>query len=486
MRLTKKLLLGILILFTGSTVYSQFTLDGEIRPRFEYRHGYKAVADSAQEAAASTSQRTRLNFNYSTEGYNFKVTLQHVYVWGSQPQLIGTTTQLNTDGSYLNLHEAWAEALLSEKWSLKFGRQEVSYDNQRIFGGVGWAQQARAHDLLQLKFKNEKFKTDVGIAYNQDKQALAKTDAARGTYKAFQYIWLNNKFNDNFNASVLFLNNGKEQLDSLQNNGPSTAYYKDNYSQTVGTNLNFKKNKVAINAAVYSQMGLDGNRNARFVDYKGEYNKEIQALNYSVDFAYKLTDKFTTTVGYEYLSGNTQTDTSAAYNRINHAFTPFYGTNHKFNGFMDYFYVGNHGGSVGLQDIYLKLKFKNDKFWVASDFHIFMAAADVWDGYAYGKALSEATTVEQIDAINANKYTEYIMDNMLGTEVDLTFGFDLSKGVVFKGGYSVLVDTETLAYLKGVTYTAGKNAGQGRIDQMNGWGWAMIIVKPQFYKSEKK
>ena len=42
----------------------------------------------------------------------------------------------------------------------------------------------------------------------------------------------------------------------------------------------------------------------------------------------------------------------------NKAFTPFYGTNHKFNGFMDYFHVGNHANSVGLIDIYTKVKTK--------------------------------------------------------------------------------------------------------------------------------
>ena len=34
----------------------------------------------------------------------------------------------------------------------------------------------------------------------------------------------------------------------------------------------------------------------------------------------------------------------------NNSFTPFYGTNHKFNGHMDYFYVGNHIGNVGLRE----------------------------------------------------------------------------------------------------------------------------------------
>jgi hypothetical protein len=33
------------------------------------------------------------------------------------------------------------------------------------------------------------------------------------------------------------------------------------------------------------------------------------------------------------------------------SFNSLYGTNHKFNGWVDYFYVGNHAESIGLVDI---------------------------------------------------------------------------------------------------------------------------------------
>lgn len=490
-----------LLMMLGVYSYGQFTLDGEIRPRFEYRHGYKSVADSAQDAAAFVEQRMRLNFGYKTEGYIFRVSLQDVHVWGSQPQLINTTAKQNNDGSYLSIHEAWAQALMTENLSLKFGRQEIVLDDHRIFGHVGWTAQARSHDAAILKFKKNKFKADFAVAYNQDKAALAKTEASRGTYKAFQYLWLHNDFGDNFGASVLFLNNGKEQLDyDSTANVPVTAYYTDNYSQTVGTRLTYKKNKLSIAGAFYSQMGVDGNRGTYFSDIDGEYEKEISALNYGVDVSYKVTDKFTAGLGYEYLSGNSQTDTNASYLRTNHAFTPFYGTNHKFNGLMDYFYVGNHVGSVGLQDINLKLKFKAEKFWVGAAVHMFSAANDVWDGYKFGTdltaandAMAAATTQTEIDAaqaqidgVNDTKYTAYTMSAGLGTEIDLTFGFNLAKGVAFKGGYSTMIGTETLAYVKGTTYAgANTNAGQGRTDQNSSWGWAMIVIKPSFIGGKK-
>jgi len=486
MKLSKKIVVGAMLLAAVPT-FAQFTLDGELRPRFEYRHGFKAVADSAVDGAASVEQRTRLNFGYKHEGYIFKVTVQDVRVWGSQPTLIGTAAQQNNDGAYLSVHEAWGEALLSDKWSVKMGRQEIDYDDARIFGNVAWAQQARSHDAAILKFKSEKFKLDFGGAYNQDVSALAKTDAFKGSYKAMQYLWLNNKFSESFSASVLFLNLGKQQLnyDSTVMTPPvaPVAYYTDNYSQTMGTRLLYKKQKLEVAGAFYYQMGLDG-RNTVDFDRDGEYNKEVQAMNYRLDISYKITEKLTASAGYEHLSGQSQTDTNLAYNRINHAFNPHFGTNHKFNGYMDYFYVGNHIGSVGLNDIFFGLKYKSEKFWVAADAHLFSAAADVRDKYKYDKAVADAIAAGQ-PTTDINKYP--VMDANLGTEIDFTFGFNLSKGVDLQAGYSGMIDTETLAYLKGVTYKPNNlNAGQGRTDQMNSWGWVMVTFKPKFITGEEK
>jgi len=484
-KLYKSLIFAFGMVASTLTAHAQFTLDAEIRPRFEYRHGYKSVADSSQDNAAFIEQRTRLNFGYKTEGYIFKATLQNIHVWGSQPQLINTQNKQNGDGSYLSIHEAWGQALISDNFSLKFGRQEIALDDHRIFGSVEWAQQARSHDAAILKFKKKKLIADFGVAYNQDKANLIGTNAALGSYKAFQYLWLHNDFGGNFGASVLFLNNGKEQLDIDSNSflsGGTPAeyeYFKDNYSQTIGTKLIYKKNKLKVGTAFYAQMGLAGDRESAHNDFNGDFDKEVSAMNYGIDVSYQISKKFNVGLGYEYMSGNSQTDTSASYNRTNHAFTPFYGTNHKFNGYMDYFYVGNHNESVGLQDISLKLKYKAEKCWIGADVHTFSAANDVLDGFKIQEDIDAATTagtpladVDQLQAMSAG----------LGTEIDLTFGFNLSKGVVFKAGYSMMLATETLASLKGVT----DYQGQGYTNATSNWGWAMIIIKPNFTEKKDK
>jgi len=442
------------LLLLSSTSLAQLTLSGELRPRTEYRHGYKKVADSAQHHAIYTSQRTRLNLTYKTEGYQIKVVTQDVRTWGAQ-------SQLNTTDPSTSIHEAWGEAFFNKEWSFKFGRQEIVYDDHRIFGTVGWAQQARSHDVAMFKYKKESLKLDVGFAYNQNKPQMNTTSySVPKSYKAFQYVWLHKDFNDNLKSSFLFLNNG-QQVDYIDTTGK--AAYHDNYTQTVGTHTKYKKGKFSLAFNGYYQMGKMAVKPA----------KDLSAYNIGLDLGYKINDNITAKVGYELLSGNSQTDTTKAYTDVKRGFTPFYGTNHKFNGLMDYFYVGNWTQAVGLQDIYAKIKYKKDKKYIGLDFHLFSAAAPVWDTYAYA---------DEIAAGNATpKYKE--MSKNLGTEIDLSFGFPLSKGVMFKGGYSMMMASSTLAHLNGVV---SPSLGTPYTKELNSWGYAMIIIKPTFLKQELK
>jgi hypothetical protein len=113
-------------------VHAQFILSGEFRPRTEFSRGYKSLAVEDQNMSTATAQRTRLNALYSTDPVKAKLVLQDVRFWESQPQLVA-----NEDYA-TSVHEAWAEVKLAENFSLKAGRQELVYDDSRIFGNVGW------------------------------------------------------------------------------------------------------------------------------------------------------------------------------------------------------------------------------------------------------------------------------------------------------------------------------------------------------------
>ncbi len=422
-----KIRLIILLVITILSVnhgMAQFQVAAEYRPRTEYRHGYKSMVTDEDKAAFFTSQRLRLNGVFTLDKLKMGISLQNIGVWGDVPQQSSTSNQVL-------LYQGWAEYLFAKQFSIKIGRQELKYDDERILGNADWAQQGRVHDLVLLKYEKS-FKLHVGLAFNQESEKTKTTDYnVIGNYKAMQFVWFNKKI-DALGFSLLFLNNG------LQNkSADASPVFKTAFSQTGGTRLVYEKKNVSLFGATYYTAG-----------------KDITLRNLSAYFATlglnaKLDDKWGVGLGWELLSGTSQKEKKANPNYTNKSFTPLYGTNHKFNGFMDYFYVGNHLNSVGLNDLYGNISYKKKKFSIGLIPHIFSAANDVLNPAVSGK----------------------VMPKSLGTEIDLVAGYKLDENIQVSGGYSQMFGTETLKAISG-----GDNNG------LNNWVWVMIVIKPDFLK----
>lgn len=448
---------------------AQFTLDGEVRPRAEFRNGFKTPLDSNQTNAFFVDQRTRLNFGYKVKDYDFYVSVQDVRVWGS-------TAQLSPADGFLALYQAWAKARFNDKWGLKLGRQEISYDDQRIFGGVGWAQQARSHDAAMLQFADGKTKLDVAVAFNQAGAGLVGTEyTGPSTYRDMYYAWFNRKLSKKIETSWLLMGLGRQA---------DTNIY--NYVGTFGTHTKFNFGKFKLNFNGFYQFGSDL---SSYTDSQGKTAyKGFSGYLIGLDANYKVADAFNVGLGYEVQSGTSRTDTTDAYNRVNHSFNPWFGTNHKFNGVMDYFYVGNSHGNVGLQDAYLNLKYKKDKWTFGLAAHLFMTAfgVEVLDNDSYTAEYNRLITAgDAAGAANLDP-NAYKYDSNLGTEFDLTIATKLNKSVSLKAGYSVMLASETLYYLKGVNrFNIGSNGTKTQRDlPLNQWGYVMITFKPNFLKDK--
>lgn len=398
--------------------YSQLEISSEIRPRTEYSHGYGTLVEPDQDASTYTAQRTRLNFDYKNEYVKSKIVLQDVRLWGGQPQLVA-----NEDYS-ASLHEAWAEILFNSQFSLKIGRQQVAYDDHRILGSVGWAHQARAHDMAIFKY-NGFFKLDIGYAHNENsnrKNNFYDTPS----YKSLQFVWLNKKITD-LSISLLFLNNGLP-LNTIENNQLKEQEIK--YNQTLGSRFSYNKSRLNASINAYYQMGDLPN------------DKEISAYNLGLDISYKISEMFSATIGSEILSGANYDDQPDEQK----AFSPFFGTNHKFNGYMDYFYVGNHFNFIGLVDHYLKFKFSHEKLSLQIHGHHFSAHGN-YD-------------------VSEDKY--------LGAELDFVANYKLNDIVNFSAGYSQMFASDLIGKFK-----------IGDESETNNWAWLMITVKPTLFSNKE-
>ena len=411
----------ILFLCLYSVSAQTFETDLQLRPRLEYRHGYKSLFSEDQDPAAFISQRSRLNLNYLHEDLQVKLSLQNIHVWGDVPSM--RLEDLNG----IALFEAYGQYGFSENFKIKLGRQVLSYDNQRILGEVNWAQQGQSHDAALLSWlPKTNHRLDLGFAYNAPSESLLEVPYNVNSYKNLQFAWYHMDVN-NVGFSFLFMNTGYEfetpQLDR-----------ETDYIQTFGAFHKFLSGKLAGDVAAYGQTGNRADR-------------EISAWYAGLNLNYGLSQTWKAGVGAEYLSGTDMTDTAEDI----HSFTPLFGTNHAFNGFMDYFYVGNHQNSVGLLDLYGKITYTTPKFELSVFPHVFSAAADVVDG------------------------SGIVRDDYLGTEVDLAGVYKIRKDFSVAFGYSQMFASSSLEVLKG-----------GDTGVTQNWAWLMVNFNPRVFSFTKE
>lgn len=413
----------ILMCFYISAFSQVFELSGQIRPRFEYRHGYKKPFVENQDAAAAISQRTRLNLDYASPLFRTYVSIQDITLWGDI--VAGSKRDFNS----FMISQAWAEIFATKEISLKLGRQNLVYDDKRLFDASDWSQQGRSHDAFLFKFVKNKTKLDVGIAYNQEKDTLTTTVYKLNNYKTLQYAWLHQDLND-FGISFVFVNTGmgtEIDIEGKQN---------VRYFQTFGPYMNYKYKDLKLSGALYYQTG------------KNKNNINKSALYGNIAANYDFSPKLSGGLGFQYFTGNSQIETQDK----DHEFVPLYGSAHGNNGWMDYFYASEHG-KVGLMDIYLPLSFKKEKFSADFQLHQFFATADVSD----------------------KQPTPKKMDANLGTEIGIQLNYAFAKDAVLSGGYSQIFATKTLEVLKG----GDKNVTQN-------WAWLQLSFTPSFFKYTKE
>lgn len=437
MRITpvKAVWVVLLLLTNRQHTQAQLQLTAQLRTRTEYRDGQGSPLSKGQKPAFFTSQRTRLQFLFNKERIKLGATVQDVRVWGQDVSLINRTTTADNNG--LMLHEAWAEILLTDtaqknnKLSLKIGRQELLYDDQRLLGNLDWLQQARRHDAALLKYEHNDWMIHLGAAFNQNKEKNAGTEYSNTPpgnytastnggvmYKSMEFLYATKKLGKG-QLSFLFFSDqfNPYNIDSV-NNVPVKTFTSGSWVRaTTGLYFTQSIGQLDIMASAYYQFGKNGN------------GKKGNGQLFSGLAWYRL-GKVSAGAGVDYTSPS---------------FDPLYGTPHKFWGLMDYYYAGSATGQHGLVDYYLRSKWKvSDRWLLAADAHQFMASGSI-NGYSKN----------------------------YGQEVDVVATFQLTKQIGLEGGYSHYFATGPLAS------PTVKNIPSARSNA--NWAYLMVNIKPEFF-----
>jgi len=430
-----KLNLLLAIFFTtllSVSSVAQFTLSGEMRSKAMFLDGYKELLNDNKYPYALVIQRSRLNFDYIKENLTVGLSIQDVRAWGQDAY---TSTNNN-----IGVFEAYVKYAFCKNMAVKFGRQSLKYDDERIIGAVNWRDQGATHDIAVLQFSNDEkaVKADIGLAVNNPANYQNYlSEYTNKNYKYLSYLWVNKKFmNKKLDISVLSI--------ADVNQKPLTVYnYNTRYSN--GTYINYKNDKINMAASFYYQGGklADG--------------KTVNANFYSLKAGYKFHKMIEMTLGYDHYSGTDFSDTSNV-KKESTTFDKLYGTGHGYLGYMDFF-NGNSSDitkGAGINDLFVKANFiLNEKHNVEATYHLFN--------------LDKAYFLQPKQA--SKKY-----DKALGSEIDLMYTYKQSKTINMSLGYSVYLPSETMENLHNF------KKGESNFAQ---FAYLLLTIKPVFFMSKE-
>ena len=426
---------AILPIVAGTMLFAQeneFDMSLQLRPRTEYRNGAYRPLQTGEEPAILTHNRTRLTMNYSNgDKLKMRVSLQNINIWGQANQV----QPLNATNNNIGLFEAYADIKLSENMRTKIGRQMIALDDDRIFGTFDWHPAGRSHDALNISWKKQNTEVQSYFAFNQNYNTIGNVNNPAGQYfspenaQPYQHLQM-------IYAKYNFT--PKHYLSVLANNIGFKDFKTDNKTynmQTIGANYFGNGNLWNVGLSAYYQFG------------ETNVGRKTSATLLSAVVDYKINKPSKIGLGIDYLSGdNTNKPTQEATN----IFNPLYGTHHKFYGIMDYFYTGNPHGNVGLLDTYVRYSSViNPKLSISAVGHFFNSGAKIYE--------------------NNQKQSNY-----LGSELDLSFNYNIMKNVSLTGGYSNFFNTESLRYLKKTPNARGNQD----------WVWLSLNINPQIFKAK--
>ena len=428
-----KFLIFLLLVFVFHNANSQFTISGEYRPKVMLMDGYKQLRDSSKFPYGMVIQRSRLNFDYTKENLTFAFSVQDVRVWGQD--------SLSANNNSIGIFEAYIKYGFCKQLAIKFGRQQLKYDDERIMSVNNWRDQGATHDIAILQFNKEEksLKADIGLAMNNPSSYQNYlTEYTVSSYKYMAYLWLNKKFlNKKLETSFTWISDVNQTPSTINN-------YRTRF--TFGPYINYKNDNLSLTTSLYFQTGKIAN------------GKDVDALFYSVKTSYKLHKMLELGAGYDHYSGTDFSDTTKAKTKST-TFDKLYGSGHTFLGFMDYF-NGNASDvtkGAGINDFYVKANFiLNEKHNIEAIYHLF-------------------SLDKQYFLVSKKASIKY--DKALGSEIDLIYNYKQSKALNFSLGYSVFLPTETMEKLHGYNKNESKFAH---------FAYMMVTFKPTFLTHNEK
>ncbi len=324
----------------GINIFDDVKVKGQIRPRAEVANTDKAGTTYGSAFTARTHLAITSGF-IGVEGLTATVGLQSVNNFGSTNYSVPGGLNADKDGKTYDVIADPQQAMLSEasldykvgKTALHAGRSQVNLDNQRFIGTVGWRQSERSYDTLYVT-NNDVENLNVMAAYVYGFAGVTSVTTTE--------------------TSSILLNAKYKVMDELT----VTAYDYMIASQhdTIGLALTGKVD-VGAKLTYRAEYAMQTDATMEYGSAPTQKDKKADATYMNLDLGVNMSGVLAG-INYEMLSGKDENDATTTKTTFN----PMLGTNHKFNGWADVFYVGNGGANGGLIDANIRLGYKAKGF----------------------------------------------------------------------------------------------------------------------------
>lgn len=370
-----------------ATPLANLKITGQIRHRSEMHERFDV---GASDIPRFHLLRTRLNVSFQpVDDILAFVQIQDSRLFGGQDPTLARGT-LDGSADALDFHQAFFKVtdVFDTNFSLKVGRQELSYGNQRLIGAVGWHNVGRTFDAAVLSYEDKHRSVHVFTSQLVGTTALPTSQNLHGIYSTFHYFWTHH-------AEIFALiDNNRVELTTGPDMGNDRLH-----RYTFGGTLFGKQGAADYRIEVANQRG-----DIALTDSTARAS--IDAYLFSSELGFKLyaPANLRSSVMYTRLSG----DSTPGDNTVN-SFNTLFATNHKFYGFLDYY--PRSYNTNGLQNVAFRLSGNaGDRLKVNADFHYF-------------RLVEPAPLGED-------------MASTLGKEVDLTFAFKYNSNFSIGSGVS--------------------------------------------------
>ncbi len=400
----------------------QVSMDLDFRPRAELRNGYQQLPNDTTRASFFINQRVRLGLNYQVEKhFGFRFSIQDLRVWGQQDPR-------STTPSTLQVFEAWVEPYLYKNFSIRIGRQKLSFDNQRLFAENDWRISGCTHDAINFRYYDTNISSELALAFNQSSEQIFGTNYSPDGFTNYKFLavdYFRYRPADKFILSAINASDGYQQKN---NTG------KINYRFTNGGRIEFENKSFYMTFSGYYQWGKDPS------------GKSLSAWYMQPEIRYAIPAGITFRAGTEVFSGNSTGSTITT----DHSFVPLYGTNHRFNGSLDLITkFPTDIGNAGLVNPYLSIMQNFGKnIELRGDFHSF---------HSYGTYVKDGTSYKKF----------------LGIENDWTITYKPDNTTKLEGGISYARMSESFEVIK--------NAGHGSHNKTPLWFYFQVSFKPRLF-----